>query len=201
MQSQHYRGRRIFQGVVALIGCAIIGLAGYDLVFAGDGAPREMALEQSQVIVNMNRFMDEQIGRMPIDYLMLALGAWIAYFGLHGILLKGPQLRFDAEGIYYFRFGEQTIPWGALNNIRFVNRRRTSLLRSPSIDLELIDPGAFARRQPLLYRGFRRLTHVFDDKTFTIYGYDIEVPLYRVAMEMKEIVEPSSQDTPDGNDA
>ena len=74
-------------------------------------------------------------------------------------------------------------------------------MRSPSIDLELIDPAPIARRQPLLYRGFRRLTHVFDDKTFTIYGYDIEVPLYRVAMEMKEIVEPSSQDTPDGNDA
>ncbi len=189
-EAHSYNGRRIFQSVLGLIGIAIMVLAIYDLSQDHSLGVRELKLEESPVIRDMNRFIDQVIGRLPIDFLMLSVGAWIAFFGLHGVFHRGPQLKFDPDGIYYFRFGEQTIPWSALAHVRFVNRRRTSLLRSPSIDIELQDPAPVAARQPPLYRLFRRLTHIFDPTMFTIHGYDIDVPLYRVAGEMQRVAEP-----------
>ena len=190
MQTYSYRGRRLFQMIIGVIGAVILALAVYDLAQDHSKPPREMKLKESQVIENLNRFLDEQIGRVPIDFFMLALGAWIAFFGLDGVLHRGPQLSFGPDGIRYFRFGNQIIPWDAFEHIRFIDRRRTSLLRSASIDLELKDPEPFAKRQPLQYRFFRRATHMFDPKTFTIHGYDIEVPLLQVARQMQEIAEP-----------
>ncbi|MDP6706447.1 MAG: hypothetical protein QF893_08910 [Alphaproteobacteria bacterium] len=187
-----YRGRRIFQGAIALIGAAIMALAVYDLTQDHSLPVRESKLVESEVITGLNRFMDQAIGRLPIDLLMLSLGGWITFFGLHGVLHRGPQLRFGPDGVYYFRFGEQTIPWEAFVQIQFISRRRTSLLRSAAIDLTLEDPAPVAARQPPLYRAFRRTTHMFDPTKFTIHGYDIEVPLIRVVAEMQRVAEPES---------
>ncbi len=199
-QTRSYHGRRIFQGVIGLIGAAVLMLAGFDLSKDHSQPPPPTTLQESAVIRDMNLFMDQVIGRLPIDLLMLSLGAWIAFFGLHGVLHRGPQLRFGPDGVYYFRFGQQTIPWDAFAQVRFVNRRRTSLLRSPSIDIKLQDPTPVAARQPPLYRLFRRLTHIFDPTMFTIHGYDIEVPLYRVVTEMQRVAEPESVEDEAGED-
>ena len=201
-QTQSYNGRRIFQGVIGLIGAAILGLAGFDLSKDHSQPPPATTLQESAFIRDVNQFMDQVIGRLPIDLLMLSLGAWIGFFGLHGVLHRGPQLRFGPDGVYYFRFGEQTIPWDALAQVRFITRRRTSLLRSPAIDIKLTDPAAVAARQPPLYRLFRRATHIFDPTMFTIHGYDIEIPLYHVAATMQRIAEPESvEDEADDDEA
>ena len=83
-----------------------------------------------KIAQDLTNFIDDNIGHVPVDILMLVLGSWIAFFGLHGVLLPGPQLAFDRDGIRYFRFGRQTVPWDAIQQIRFVERWRTSLLRS-----------------------------------------------------------------------
>lgn len=192
MARHEYRGRRLFQAMIALIGALIIVMAIYDMTRADRPSTEETQFESVGIVEDMNRFMDENIGRVPIDFLMLALGAWIAFFGLDGVLHRGPQLSFDERGIRYFRFGQQIIPWEAIEQIRFIHRRRTSLLRSAALDIELKDPGPIASRQPFLYRGFRRTLHMFEPKLFTIHGYDIEVPLLLVAQEMQKIVEPEA---------
>jgi len=189
--AQHaYRGRRVFQAGLGVIGAFIIGMAIHDLTRADRLSDEETQFKSTEIVEDLNRFMDQNIGRLPIDFLMLALGAWIAFFGLDGVLHRGPQLSFDERGIRYFRFGKQLIPWEAIEQIHFIQRRRTSLLRSAALDIELKDPAPFASRQPFLYRGFRRTLHMFEPKLFTIHGYDIEVPLLLVAQEMQKIVEP-----------
>lgn len=205
MSQQHsYRGRRVFQTVIAVVGLIIILLALRDLTRIDHPADVATQLQSSRMVENMNRFMDESIGRLPIDLLILALGAWVAFFGLDGVLHRGPQLSFDAQGIRYFRFGRQLIPWSAIEKVDFIGRRRTSLLRSTALDITLKDPAPFASRQPPLYRLFRRTLHVFDPHVFTIHGYDIEVPLLTVAQAMQAIVEPENvapADDAAGNDA
>ena len=125
--------------IVGVIGAVILALAVYDLTQDHSKPPREMKLKESQVIENLNRFLDEQIGRVPIDFFMLAIGAWIAFFGLDGVLCRGPQLSFGPDGLRYFRFGRQVLPWSAFAHVNFIQRRRTSLLRSSYIDLQLHD--------------------------------------------------------------
>jgi len=197
MQASQYRGRRIFQAIIAVVGAAIVALAVLDL--SRDAAGRGgMAPETPQPVQDLTNFLDREVGYLPIDMLMLALGGWILFFGLHGVLLNGPQLYFDKDGIRYFRFGYQTIPWNAIQQIRFVDRRRAALLRGQALDIELKDPAPFARRQPIPYRIFRRTQHMFDPKVFTIQGYDIEVPLIVVAQEMQRLVEPEMLAPADG---
>jgi hypothetical protein len=197
MQASQYRGRRIFQAVIALVGAAIVALAVLDL--SRDVAERgSMAPGTPQPVQDLTDFMDREVGYLPIDLLMLAVGGWILFFGLHGVLLNGPQLYFDKDGIRYFRFGYQTIPWDAIQQIRFVDRRRAALLRGQALDLELKDPAPFASRQPIPYRVFRRTQHMFDPKVFTIQGYDIEVPLIVVAQQMQRLVEPQNTAPPAG---
>lgn len=199
MAQHEYRGRRLFQAMIAVVGFLIIGMAVYDMTRADRPPVEATRFKSTEVIEDLNRFMDEKIGRLPIDFLMLALGAWIAFFGLDGVLHRGPQLSFDERGIRYFRFGQQIIPWGAIEQINFVQRRRTSLLRSAALDIALKDPGPIARRQPFLYRGFRRTLHMFEPNLFTIHGYDIDVPLLLVAQEMQKIVEPETAADRDGD--
>lgn len=199
--AQHaYRGRRIFQSVIALIGFLIIAMAVHDLTRADPLSDEESQFESTGLVEDLNRLMDENIGRVPIDLMIFALGAWIAFFGLDGVLHRGPQLSFDESGIRYFRFGRQTIPWEAIEKINFIQRRRTSLLRSAALDIELKDPAPVARQQPYLYRGFRRTLHMFDPNLFTIHGYDIEVPLLLVAQEMQKLVEPELANGDDDED-
>ena len=76
-----------------------------------------------------------------------------------------------------------------------------AILRSEYIDLKLKEPRKYARKQPFLYRAFRRFTHPFDPNIFTINGYDIEVPLRVVVGQMQEIVEPeTAAEIADGSD-
>ncbi len=187
--SHSYNGRRIFQAAIALIGIVVIALAMRDLMVGEGARPLQEGLQQSQAIEDFNRFLDDGIGRRNIDFFMLAIGAWIAFFGFDGVLCRGPQLYFNADGVRYFRFGRQVIPWKAFKHVNFIQRRRTSLLRSSYIDLWLFDPAPVAAAQPFLYRAFRRLMHPFDGSIFTIYGYDIEIPLMRVVARMQEVAE------------
>ncbi len=194
-----YHGRRLFQGVIAAIGIIVLLLGVRDLAVGEGAQPLDPGLQQSQPIEDFNRFLDEGIGRRNIDFFMLAIGAWIAFFGLDGVLCRGPQLSFGPDGLRYFRFGRQVLPWSAFNHVNFVQRRRTSLLRSSYIDLQLHDPAPYAAGQPFLYRAFRRLMHPFDGSVFTIYGYDIEAPLVSIIQRMQEIAEPESvRDEEDG---
>jgi len=196
IQAYAYRGRRIFQGVIAVIGSIILSLAIADLNRV-DRSISEMDPDTPKIARDLTNFLDEEIGYVPVDIAMLVLGAWIVFFGLHGVLLQGPQLAFDREGVRYFRFGRQTIPWQAIQQIRFIERRRTALLRAQALDLELKDPAPFAERQPWPYRIFRRAVHMFDPKLFTIHGYDIETPMIVVAKQMQAIVEPEQVETPE----
>jgi hypothetical protein len=186
-----YRGRRIYQGVIAVIGSVILSLAIADLNRV-DRSGSAMNPETPKIARDLSNFLDQEVGHLPVDIAMLVLGGWIVFFGLHGVLLKGPQLAFDKHGIRYFRFGRQTIPWEAIQQIHYVERRRTSLLRAQALDLELKDPAPYAGRQPWPYRIFRRSVHMFDPKLFTIHGYDIEMPMIAVAKQMQAIVEPES---------
>ncbi len=201
LSAYSYKGRRLFQTAITVIGLTIIALAARDLLWGEGARPLEDGLTQSKAIEDFNRFLDEGIGRHNIDLFMLAIGSWITFFGLDGILWRGPQLHFDAKGLRYFRFGRQVIPWDAFKHVNFIQRRRTSLLRSSYIDLHLHDPTTVASGQPYLYRAFRRLMHPFDGTVFTIYGYDIEMPLLRVITNMQEVAEGSLPEDPEAENA
>ena len=179
--SHYYAGRRWFQAILGAIGLAIATLALYDLGQDREGPPQA----QSQALENANRVIDEYIGQKPVDYIILVLGAWIVFFGLHGVLHRGPQLAIDDDGLLYFRFGRQTIPWDEIADIKFIGRRRTAIIRSAHIDLRFHEPGPIARRQPIPYRMLRRLTRGGDGMTFSIHGYDINRLTIEVLREIE----------------
>ena len=200
-----YRGRRLFQTAIALLGALILSLGIYDLSLGVNRTPIEERYKDDDAFGRLNKFTDQIFGQRTVDFLIMAIGGWILFFGLDAARRRGPQLRFGPEGLNYFRFGAQTIPWDAFERINFIPRRRMALLRAAHIDLKLKDPEPVARAQPIPYRLFRRTVHMTDQTMFTIHGYDIDAPLIRVLGEMQAIAEPElaaleraeTEETPD----
>jgi hypothetical protein len=85
-------------------------------------------------------------GAPPSTTLKATLAGWggIVFFGLCAIVLArrlfqaGVEIRVDADGIYWRRWSDQTIPWNAIARISTGEIRRQRF-----VCLFLIDPHAF----------------------------------------------------------
>jgi hypothetical protein len=85
-------------------------------------------------------------GTPPSTSLKAAVAGWagIGFFGLCSVVLArrlfqaGVEIRIDANGIYWRRWSDQTIPWNAIARISTGEIRRQRF-----VCLFLIDPRAF----------------------------------------------------------